>query len=334
MLRQGGSYDTSEMLPLGLLRVCRLAKMVRILGLHGWRTSGRVLRTQLSGFVHSLRTEAFSDVDLVCLDAPFPASGPAYPQVESAFGKGPYFEWWDSQETTNAAGKTEIKYAGVEQSTKFVLDYISKHGPFDMVVGFSQGGIFLSLLQAMVDQDPHVLASHRRWKCAVLFAGMQPRDTQLREKYFSNKSFGSRTQVIHVIGEADQMRAASEALAVKYANEKKQYLPPVVVRHSEGHQPPGLRLSSPQLSVLSKEISVALVGKLFFAFDFDGVVCHSAHETGSVGVKAGMVLFPDLFLKELQHQLVDVFVFLRPLLEHGYDAIVLPYIVAREAKKA
>ena len=38
------------------------------------------------------------------------------------------------------------KYHQVEESLQYLHDYITKHGPFDTIIGYSQGGTILSIL--------------------------------------------------------------------------------------------------------------------------------------------------------------------------------------------
>ncbi|KAL0423423.1 UNVERIFIED_CONTAM: hypothetical protein Sradi_0877100 [Sesamum radiatum] len=61
----------------------------RILCLHSFRTSGRILQKMISRWPESLSGE----LDLVFADAPFPAEGKS--DVEGIYDP-PYFEWFQS----------------------------------------------------------------------------------------------------------------------------------------------------------------------------------------------------------------------------------------------
>lgn len=63
----------------------------RILCLHGFRTSGSILKKQ----VERLPQDVLDKLDLVFLDAPFPARGKS--DVE-AFFDPPYYEWYQSSQ--------------------------------------------------------------------------------------------------------------------------------------------------------------------------------------------------------------------------------------------
>jgi hypothetical protein len=64
------------------------ARRPRFLCLHGFRTSGEIMRAQVVG---KWPTEVTARLDLVFPDAPFPAEGKS--EVEGIFGP-PYYEWF------------------------------------------------------------------------------------------------------------------------------------------------------------------------------------------------------------------------------------------------
>jgi len=73
-------------------------------------------------------------VEIIFVDAPNPASGPI-PDDVAAFFKPPYFEWWNANR--NADGTWRYDNAAV--SLAFLEDVAKLHGPFDGIMGFSQG---------------------------------------------------------------------------------------------------------------------------------------------------------------------------------------------------
>ncbi|NOT12161.1 MAG: HAD family hydrolase [Methylococcaceae bacterium] len=60
-----------------------------------------------------------------------------------------------------------------------------------------------------------------------------------------------------------------------------------------------------------------------YALDFDGVICDSAIETGISGWKAATQIWPDMPAEMPDHTLLDQFRCVRPLLETGYEAILI-----------
>eukprot|EP00397_Hematodinium_sp_SG-2012_P050225 GEMP01058265.1.p1 GENE.GEMP01058265.1~~GEMP01058265.1.p1 ORF type:complete len:181 (+),score=34.45 GEMP01058265.1:287-829(+) len=67
------------------------------------------------------------------------------PGVKLYFPHMPYYMWFDSFQ--NDDGK--IIYVGFEEALKRVIDFCKEEGPFDGVLGFSQGGVMVQILLAM-----------------------------------------------------------------------------------------------------------------------------------------------------------------------------------------
>lgn len=61
-----------------------------------------------------------------------------------AFENGPYFEWWDKSGAAT--------YAGLEASLRYLARINATHGPFEGVLGFSQGAGLAALCSAMKNQ--------------------------------------------------------------------------------------------------------------------------------------------------------------------------------------
>ena len=57
----------------------------------------------------------------------------------------PYYEWWNSNQDADGA----YQYAGVEETIRHIDEHIAATGPYDGVLGFSQGGSLAHLLCLM-----------------------------------------------------------------------------------------------------------------------------------------------------------------------------------------
>merc|ERR1719272_1057677 len=64
-----------------------------------------------------------------------------------------------------------------------------------------------------------------------------------------------------------------------------------------------------------------------WAFDFDGVLCDSARETGMAGWKACISLFKDTATPEAVTALLEQFVLVRPVLETGWEAVLMVHLL-------
>ncbi|PKI62533.1 hypothetical protein CRG98_017054 [Punica granatum] len=101
----------------------------RIICLHGFRTSGKILRTLVERWHESI----LQKLDLVFLDGPYPAQGKS--AVEGIFDP-PYYEWFQAN----------------EECLRYIESYMLENGPFDGFLGFSQGGLLAAALPGIQAQ--------------------------------------------------------------------------------------------------------------------------------------------------------------------------------------
>ncbi|XP_018471244.1 uncharacterized protein LOC108842736 isoform X2 [Raphanus sativus] len=104
-----------------------IVRKPRFLCLHGFRTSGEIMKIQL----HKWPKSVIDRLDLVFLDAPFPCQGKS--DVEGIFDP-PYYEWFQFNKEFN-------EYTNFEKCLEYIEDSVIKLGPFDGLIGFSQGAI-------------------------------------------------------------------------------------------------------------------------------------------------------------------------------------------------
>ncbi|KAJ6408450.1 hypothetical protein OIU84_011712 [Salix udensis] len=107
-------------------------KKMKILCLHGFRTSGSFLQKQISKWDPSI----FSQFDLDFPDGKYPAGGKS--EIEGIFPP-PYFEWFQFDNDFTA-------YTHLEECISYLCEYITTRGPFDGFLGFSQGATLSALL--------------------------------------------------------------------------------------------------------------------------------------------------------------------------------------------
>ncbi|ONK74171.1 uncharacterized protein A4U43_C03F3490 [Asparagus officinalis] len=90
----------------------------RVLCLHGFRTSGEIMKKQILGKWPDQVTARF---DLVFADAPFPAEGKS--DVDGIFDP-PYYEWFQFD-------KEFLEYRNFDECLQYIEDLMIKEGPFD-----------------------------------------------------------------------------------------------------------------------------------------------------------------------------------------------------------
>jgi predicted esterase len=161
-------------------------KKLRILCLHGYHGSAATMRRQASGATALLAPYA----DLFFLDAPSRSHGD--------------FGWWHA--TSNRA----IVYEGWEATRRGVKLAWDTQGPFDGVLGFSQGAVLASLLVALPEFP---------FEFAIMAGGFAARDPRLAALYERNKEKYAIPS-LHIYGRADGIvdPRASAALSDKFVN--------------------------------------------------------------------------------------------------------------------
>lgn len=249
---------------------------LRALCLHGWRTNDKLMRFQTARLQRAFGKDR---LELVFLNAPHQSPGAAAPMIEQLVSP-PFFEWWDRCDLGQGN-----EYVGLAESLALVQRTVEEQGPFDLLVGFSQGGIFSTLLTALLEQPDQIrrldtpnspaapFALQHPWKLVVLVCAMAPRDHRIDGLLGAGTL---KTPSVHIFGEKDAMLPASRALVEHWDNSEGQR---TETSFPEGHQFP----SNPEPYDLVKEA----VARHCRAAKADGQeeaappVCEAAKEQGA-----------------------------------------------------
>lgn len=146
----------------------------RVLCLHSFRTSGAIMREQMFNFSNFGERLESAGFDLEFVNAPYRCSAEdekkVYPAVKQAFPKcKEYFEWYNASED-----KTE--YHRLDETLAYLDKVMAERGPFDGIVGFSQGGT-LAHLVAHLQATGAAFARHPPLKFTVIIASRRSRAT-------------------------------------------------------------------------------------------------------------------------------------------------------------
>ncbi|KAF8018507.1 hypothetical protein BT93_H3401 [Corymbia citriodora subsp. variegata] len=192
----------------------------RILCLHGFRMSAKILETQ----IHKWPETVLEKVDLVYLDAPYLSAGKS--GVEGIFDP-PYFEWFQGNQDYT-------EYENFEECIAFIEDFMVKNGPFDGLLGFSQGAVLAAALPGM-QAEGLVLTKVPEIKFLILISGAKLGGSKLSAPPLAANAFSApiKCPSLHVIGENDLVKPESIALLDSFVD-------PIIVHHPEGHTIPGL----------------------------------------------------------------------------------------------
>ncbi|EHA8587088.1 dihydrofolate reductase [Cocos nucifera] len=211
------------------------SKKMKVLCLHGFRTSGSFLRKQISKWDSSI----FQDFHLDFPDGIFPASGKS--DVEGIHPP-PYFEWFQFN-------MDFTEYTNLEACILHLCEYMTKNGPFDGMLGFSQGATLSALLIGYQAKEK-ILKDHPPIKFLVSISGSKFRDPRICDIAYKDPI---KVKSVHFIGDKDWLRQPSEELAAAFDS-------PLILRHPQGHTVPRLdeitvkQLSEWTASILKRSI--------------------------------------------------------------------------------
>ncbi|KAK7598137.1 hypothetical protein V9T40_006372 [Parthenolecanium corni] len=190
------------------------AKKTRILCLHGYRQSAKTFKEKLGAFRKLLKNEA----EFIFLDAPHVVNG-----VDEERS------WWFTNDDLTFSSKEISQVSiGFDESVTKVKTVYSQEGPFDGLLGFSQGAAFAATLCALMNSDFH-------FSFVILVAGFK--SLVPPHSHFYNNIFNLPS--LHVIGKSDAVipRELSEELAEHFQSKTRE-----VFYHEGGHFVPANKL--------------------------------------------------------------------------------------------
>jgi len=203
-------------------------KKLRVLCLHGMHQSAEIFNHNLASF----RKATSSVLELVFLTAPHKMEG----ETEK-------YQWFSH---TGGNIFTSSGYLGEEESFQFIEKAFQENGPFDGILGFSQGAFMTALLCGLAG-DPN---SAIRFNFAMIFSGF-PSSVEKYKLYYSR--IPSSLLTFHSWGTSDDL------VPCHYSEELAKWFPNAVrYEHPGGHVVP----SNAQAKSVYKEF----IQKLFEKF--------------------------------------------------------------------
>mmetsp|Transcript_53573 Transcript_53573/g.116797 ORF Transcript_53573/g.116797 Transcript_53573/m.116797 type:complete len:223 (+) Transcript_53573:100-768(+) len=198
--------------------------VIRVLCLHGFAQNAAMFRARTG----SLR-KVMKGCEFTFLDAPHLASasflaeaGSTSPTDSTACERGSPLAWWNSIEE-NVRPSQSRSYTGLEASLGQIQHAVTTDGPFDCILGFSQGAT-LAALYCLLSASPPP------FRALLLIAGFMPRDTHVLSQ-LANKPPGILTMPsVHVTGSSDAFVPSSSTMQLS-----EFFLDAEVVHHPGGH---------------------------------------------------------------------------------------------------
>eukprot|EP00250_Pteridium_aquilinum_P008106 c17678_g1_i1 orf=215-1021(+) len=163
-----------------------MRKRLRVLCLHGFRTSAAILQQQL-------------------------------------------FNKWDSTLLHDLLDLIFTEYTGLEECIQYISDFMYEHGPFDGLLGFSQGAVLCAAL-AGLQQKGLALSNHPPLKFVLIISGAMFKNVKVKQDCYSDII---RCPSLHFIGTKDWLKPKNEEL-------REVFEDPIIVRHGAKHTVPKL----------------------------------------------------------------------------------------------
>jgi len=223
--RSVSSSDKKETDMSGLV-----AKPLRVLCLHGYRQNDNSFREKTGAF----RKMIGKYCEFTFIKAPhhvLPMSAEDINQDQRG--------WWFSRENDYfKADDASDCDKGFEGSLDLIQKTFELHGPFDGIIGFSQGAALLSLLCLIKTRAPETLSPSVKFDFAVMVAAFKSKSTK-HAKWYAKEDNGDQaiTKVtiptLHVMGTEDRVikKHLSEELLDLFDEPHKLF-------HSGGHYIP------------------------------------------------------------------------------------------------
>ncbi|KAI8899783.1 serine hydrolase-domain-containing protein [Globomyces pollinis-pini] len=191
--------------------------MLKLLCLHGYTQNGNVFRKRIAVLQKQLLK---NNIECVFVDAPH-VSTTTFNEVVT----GEERAWW------NASEDRQIYY-GLDESLQYLKEFSDSNGPFDGILGFSQGAAMSSLIADHLPIKPKFL---------VLVGGFVPKPQQAKE------ILTYRGPSLHVMGIKDELVANEWSMNLAALMANLEYFPDSVnesgvvkvLVHDGGHAVPG-----------------------------------------------------------------------------------------------
>ncbi|KAK4353925.1 hypothetical protein RND71_026119 [Anisodus tanguticus] len=216
-------------------------KKPRVLCLHGHRSNTEILKKEL---VLNWAEIVLEKQDLVFLNGPFLLPDKVDVRI---FFSLPYFAWFHADKDFKEISK-------FEECVQYIEDNMEKYGPFDGVLGFSQGAVVTASMPGM-QREGVAFTKVPKIKFVIIISGIEFGCPNL-----AANAFASPIEIpsLHFIGEKEIGKPNEEELVECFVN-------PVVIHHPEGHKVPNLDAESVETVIAFinkvKKIKMPLQGK-------------------------------------------------------------------------
>ncbi|PUU82742.1 serine hydrolase FSH [Tuber borchii] len=182
--------------------------MSKLLFLHGYTQSGPLFSAKTKALQKTLLKSLPPQSALCYPTAPHPLSLSDLPGSPTPDTPTPIenYAWWRRNDATG-------EYVGIDGTWEFLSDYLDTNGPFDGVIGFSQGAALAAMLLSLLERNPdrekpeNFTTAHPPLKFGVCYSGFRATENY---RYFYEPKI--ETPVLHVLGSLDTVVGEERSL--------------------------------------------------------------------------------------------------------------------------
>ena len=109
-------------------------------------------------------------LEYVFVDAPHAAEGPPDEGIGLYYPNQAYYEWYLKSKST------DTYFEGLDESIRYIISVLVRDGPFDGIIGFSQGAAMATSLIHMQESGHKAFSGKRLFKFAILIGGVPPKN--------------------------------------------------------------------------------------------------------------------------------------------------------------
>eukprot|EP01006_Ploeotia_vitrea_P008525 TRINITY_DN20416_c0_g1_i1.p1 TRINITY_DN20416_c0_g1~~TRINITY_DN20416_c0_g1_i1.p1 ORF type:complete len:265 (-),score=113.20 TRINITY_DN20416_c0_g1_i1:8-733(-) len=206
---------------------------MRVLLIHGYTQNAVKFRGMTGALRRVLKSKCGAE-DFVFAEAPFALPDERQDEVKEDADENKKskkrLSWWitkdlpadqQSQQSKQSKGDATVlkQYQGWDAGVVAIAKLFREQGPFDAVVGFSQGACVAGVLSAINRnaRNPALADDKRfddiRFKAAVMIGGFIPRDVQLHKLFDAEQPISTPTLTVYGKNDTAVQPASSIALS-------------------------------------------------------------------------------------------------------------------------
>jgi len=171
-----------------------------------------------------------TQMDCVFVDAPWKSLGPPDDGIAMFYPGRKYFEWFYKDVDSTSLNENET----LRQSMQLLVNFFYENGPFDGILGFSQGAAMATRLARSLLSSQQQQRDEKIIKFLVLIGGVTPIEIEsgVKSGEFSILEIPS----LHIQGFEDPFLDHSKRLETLFADNST-----TIIEHQEGHNIPSIR---------------------------------------------------------------------------------------------